>query len=96
MCGHAHVCGEQHSRQGRAGASSRGGGELGVGAARSLRLRWRDGDRRRRRSAPARLAMAGAVGLVRWEAREGSEQEFTFKRSWLVWEVCVCYSCWKL
>lgn len=45
--------------------------------------------------------MAGAAALVRWGAREGSEQEFAFKGSWPVWgEEAVgsawVLPCWKL
>lgn len=44
----------------------------------------------------ARRAGAGAVALVRWDAREGSEQELTFKGSWPVWGEQAVGSAWVL
>lgn len=42
------------------------------------------------------VAAAGAVALVRWGAREGSEQEFAFKGSWPVWGEQAVGSAWVL
>lgn len=40
--------------------------------------------------------VAGAAALVRWGAREGSEQEFAFKGSWPVWGEQAVGSAWVL